>query len=368
MQESKTLHYILGISLVMIAVFVVASLVMINSQADNNQANTNVVINDDPPTLLNLTTSSAANAGTGINNAGDSTMASSGINLISGGNLNLYLNGLVTDPNGIADIAGVEARFYRKSDAGKTGAYDPTGCVGADGANGATKNYCFYQGSCTTDTNSPADSVNKKRFSCQVQLPFYTAGTGTGSEFDNGTTTVDDYGVQVIVVSGSAVKTTLAGTFDTVASAGGGSGAVRRINTLTSLSIPTAQINYGNMAIGAQTAGSAGQAINVAQAGNDVADTYVYAPTTGGNLACNVLGSIVATQQDFNQANNGWGGGGFVTLPAEGTSTTTAAGFTLGYKPDAGTSVSDTLYMNIKIPNGVAGTCVGKINMITFAV
>ena len=370
MQESKTLHYILGISLVMIAVFVVASLVMINSQADNNQTNTNVNVADVAPTLLNLAGSSTANAGTGIANVGDSTHASSGISLASGGNISYYLNGMVQDLNGISDITNINARFYRKSDSAKTGSYDPTGCVSGDGAVGNTKNYCFFATTCAKDGNTPADTTNKQRFSCALSLPYYTAGTATGSEFDVATTTVDDYAVQILVLSGggSTYTTTLAGNFDTDASGSGGTGEVRRINTLTSLSIPQTTIAYGDLAIGAQTAAAAGKPIVVAQAGNDVADTYMYAPTTGGNLGCSILGSIVATQQDFNQADNGWGGSGFIGLPAEASSTTTAAGLTIGYKPDAATTTNDTVYMNIKIPNGVAGVCTGKLNMITFAV
>lgn len=64
MQESKTLHYILGISLVMIAVFVVASLVMVNSQADN--ATLTIGVNQESPTVQNWVLTNTSNGNTNI--------------------------------------------------------------------------------------------------------------------------------------------------------------------------------------------------------------------------------------------------------------------------------------------------------------
>ncbi len=365
MQESKTLHYILGISLVMIAVFVVASLVMINSQADNNAANTQVVINDDPPTLLNLKLANAASGGTGIGAGNDTTWASSGVTLTSGTVMSVFANGMITDPNGNADMADVDARLWRASDAAKTGSDAGSTCTSSAGAGGITNNHCFYQTTCSLDTNAPGNGTNQKRFSCQFTLPFYTAGTGTGAEFDAATTSSDDYKVEILVTSGggSPYVTTLSGNFDTDASGSGGTGDVRRINTLTSLSIPSALIDYGNLGIGGSLAGGATKLVSISQAGNDEADVYAYA---AGNLGCSVLGSIVGDLQKIS-LNSGDNYASGTTLPLASSSTTTPANLVIGYKPDAATAVSDDLFFNIQVPVGVAGTCTGLVNMITYA-
>lgn len=373
MQESKTLHYILGISLVMIAVFVVASLVMINSQADNNQTNTSVNIADAAPVILELRTSSGANGGTGISAVDESTgenWVANGIPLISGGNKNFYLNGIVQDTNGNPDISQVRARFWRKSASNMTGQDGPGTCVlGTDGNAGVTKNNCF-ETVCSIDTNSPGDGVNKKRFSCAMLLPYYTAGTAAGAEYAFGSTTFDDYTAEIAVTGGAPanVVTYIAANFDADASGSGGTGEVRRINTLTSLSIPTATINYGNaLSVGQSLAGGATKDVAISQAGNDVADVYVYAPTTGGDLGCTISGSISADLQKFSQSS-GTDYASATVLPKEATSTTTAAGYSIGYKPNSATAVNDSAWFNIQIPTGVAGVCSGKINFITFPV
>ena len=368
MQESKTLHYILGISLVMIAVFVVASLVMINSQAaDNNITNTTVGVNDVAPTLMNLVTSSSTIAGTGITNTNDSTFATGGITLTSGGNVSLFLNGMVTDANGNNDITAIQGRIWRNSNAAKTGQDAGSTCTSAAGHDGMTKNNCFFDVDCNPDTNSPGNATNQKRFSCAFVLPFYTAGTAAGAEFDNTTTSADDYVAEILVTSGSVTPyvTVLAGTFDTPAStANGGTGSVRRINTLLSLAIPQATIDYGTLAVGDSLAGGATKPVTIAQAGNDVADVFIYAPTIDGNLACTILGTIPGSQQKFSQIDGADYAAG-TTIPMELNSTTTLGGYSIGYKPDNATTTNDTGYANIKISNNVAGTCAGKLNFIT---
>lgn len=377
MQESKTLHYILGISLVMIAVFVVASLVMINSQAvDNSQANTTVSITSQDPTLDSLYLSTAANSGSTIVTTNDTTAAANGINLQSGTGSIVYLNGGVTDLNGAADIASVDVRFFANSASNLTASFNPgawndassaSNCVNTDGAAGLTKNYCFYKETCTI-ASSDSDTVS---FSCPITLPFYTAGTDTGAKFDYATTTYDGYKASVIVHgSGSSGVTLLAGTFTTSNTADAGTAqdpSSRTINTNLSLAIPAATINYGSIANGASS--TAGQPMVIAQNGNDVASVYVYSPTTGGALACSVTGSIAGNLQKFTTVNEGYAGAGNQGLLDEAISTTAAgnqSGLNIGYQSTS-SAVNQTLYWNLSVPYGVAGTCTGLVNVVTYA-
>ena len=375
MQESKTLHYILGISLVMIAVFVVASLVMINSQAvDNSQANTTVSVTGQDPTLVSLYASTAANSGSTIVTTNDASMASGGITLVPGDAKNIYLNGAVTDANGTADIVSVDVRFFANSASNLTSAFNPgayndassaSNCVNTDGNEGVGKNYCFYSATCTLATS---DSVTTS-FSCPIVLPYYTTGTAAGAKFAYGSTTFDGYKASVVVHgSGSSGVTLLAGTFTTSNTADAGSAqdpSSRTINTSLSLAIPSATINYGSIANNAVS--TAGQPMVVAQNGNDLASAYVYSPTTGGALTCSTTGSIAGNMQKFTLVNEGYAGAGNSALPDEAISTSTTSGLDIGYQAVAATLITDTLYWNVSVPYGVAGTCTGLVNVVTYA-
>ena len=97
MQEQKSLHYILGASLAVIAVFVVVALVMINSQASDTQ----VTINNVAPSVADVYLADSAYeqaffySGTGFGVIND---------LSAGSTITRYVTGTVEDLNGNGDI------------------------------------------------------------------------------------------------------------------------------------------------------------------------------------------------------------------------------------------------------------------------
>ena len=376
MQESKTLHYILGVSLVMIAVFVVASLVMINSQADNSQAPSNVNIANSVPTVTNLVSSTANNGASGVGTAGDSTQASTGISLTSGAATPFFLNGVITDTNGQADILQVDARFYRNNVSvnGSTGFVASTNCTSSETNDGATKNHCFYKASCALDTNSPAGGSggNTKRFSCTFSLPFYTQGTGTGTEaVYTGTTNFDDYAADVIVTDATGTTTYTRKAFDVNNSATATeSTASRRVLPNLSLNIPSANIFYGNLANGASNADGAAIPMVISQAGNDVADVAVYYSNSGPNenLDCTFGADIPGSNQKhntFSTANLGYADSNGVALSTSTSATANLAGGNLAYQATSAGVVQDTIYWSILVPFGSTGVCNGTIHVVT---
>ena len=279
MQESKTLHYILGISLVMIAVFVVASLVMINTQADNQ--NTNVVIQNVGPNVDNMF---SVSSGTVADPIVDS-FATSVITVAASTGTTIYLQGIVSDPNGQADISTVTAKFYLTS-------------VGA-GPCAATNSYECYSvasASCTLSTAAPAGGANgtSKSYSCAIPLSFYTKATVAGGEGGAGNGSGSTWTGRVEVKDAANV-TGFRDVFTTAANFDSNTGGTRDVGTTLGLTIPSA-IDYGTLTPNSATNGGSapGVAYNITQQGNRIADVNAYYQSAfqSGNLDCSTTGTM----------------------------------------------------------------------------
>ncbi len=326
MQESKALHYILGTSLLMIAVFAVSAFVMVNSQAGDSNAN--VGINPTGPTITSKFLSATSNAGT-------DDFAGSPIALTPGGNYTIWFNGVVADNNGEADLGNVDIDFYRAD-------------LAANCSND-TRN-CYHVANCAK--NGAYGTGLEASFNCSTNIVFFADSTSTGGEFPG------EAGWTM------NVKVTDLGGLNSSQS------VTREMGTLTSLSIP-GNINYGSLALGTDTTGPAGTNnntfITIAQAGNDVADVEV--SMAGSALNCvsqpgNVAtGSIPRANLFWSLTDVSWNGSGATALTGSPVDTNLAVDY-----QHNGTPVSKDLHWNVRVPaTGVGGTCAGPVTISTVA-
>jgi hypothetical protein len=319
MQESRALHYILGASLVMIAVFAISAFVMVNSQADTPTAST--TINNSNPTVLTKFISTTSNAGTDGFSGGT-------IDLVGGSTRTIWINGLVADSNGEADISDVDIRLRRS---------------GVSGSCSEDPNSCRLVSNCTLDT--AAGTALQVGYNCSIALEYYTDSTSGGGEFPG-----ENWILEVTVNDLSAGTTTDAAL-------------TKEVETRLALTIP-ATISYGSLALGANTTSANNVAMNIAQAGNDNADVEVH--MTAGNLACltgaTSTGNIPRSNLSWALTDVDWNHGSVAALTGTAADTNLNVAYRHGSNPTA------NLFWNISIPaSGVGGTCSGTVTVSAIA-
>lgn len=321
MQEEKSLHYILGGSLVAIALFVVVALVMINSQAITNTA---VSINNAAPTVTSVYLSN----GEYVESKYYSTSTMGDINdLAAGTTIARHITGKVADANGNGDIDTVSAVLYRTS---------VTSACSAD------NNSCYRVATCTV-RNTDGNPLSKD-YSCPVSLQYFMDSTATGGRYAS-----DDWSILVTVDDGSTT-----GTDNTLAG---------EVNTLLSLNIPDA-INYGSLGLGATTTTATNQVMNIVQNGNDEADVEI---SSGAAMSC-TLGNIPVQNQHWALTDVGWTEGDVWTLTTALGGSAADTNLNVAYQDSDSTATNANLFWNIEIPNfGVGGTCTGTTTITAIA-
>lgn len=316
MQESKTLHYVLGIALAMIAVFAAASLVMVNSQADS--VSTSGSVTNVAPTIVSKYISAATNGLTDTYSGGTIN------DLVAGGTRTIHINGVVEDTNGQADIASVSVDFYR------SGVSGGAGCT-------ASSNDCYKVASCTLDTTGVTSL--QKRYDCSIDLQYYADSTSTGGEFptENWVANVKVSDVGTLNATDSSVN--------------------KEMQTLLGLSIPSS-VSYGARGLGTSTDASTNQLQAIGQAGNDVADVEV---SSAAAMSC-TIGTIAVANQKWALTDVEFGNVGATALTGSAVDTNLNVGYRHGANP-----VKD-IFWNIQIPaNGVGGSCTGSTTISAIA-
>lgn len=311
MQESKSLHYVLGVALALIAVFVVVALVMINSQASDT--NTVVTIDNVDPTVESIYLSDYAEPGDGTqltDDYGGGTINS----LVAGSTKSVYLTGIVQDNNGAADISGVSAILFRTA--------QTSSCT-------ADKNDCYQDSTCETYAGPNFDQLY---YSCgPYVLQYFVDSTSTGGAYlsDNWT------GRVAVTDGGTPVASTI----------------TKEMQTLLSLSIPTS-INYGTLALGASTTMANDQEMVITQYGNDEADVEV---SSSAAMSCSVHGDIPVSFQEWSLTSVDHSTTG-TDLSGSATDTNT----NISYRISDDTALTGSLFWGISIPpSGIEGTCTG---------
>lgn len=333
MQESKALHYILGASLLMIAVFAVSAFVMVNSQADSSGT---AAIGNDAPSVVSVYITDESN-GTGASPDGTNVHgAPSPINLSAGGSRTYWFSGLVADSGGDADIQNVKVSFYRS---GLSASCNPGMNAGHE---------CYNVPNCTIDA---AQGTNlQASFNCSIAVQFYAGSSSTGGEYPAGTWKV---AVDVNDIAGShtvdtslspEVETRLAFDYPATVDYSGASA----YNGPIPLGTPTDSTNNFNFV--------------VTQKGNDVGDLSLSMPNANG-LVCMTSGTptgkIPTANMYFANTDTNIAGSTALTTSPQAVELNGGAG--VGYQHN-GTPVTGLAGLNLQIPaSGLAGICTGTI-------
>lgn len=316
--NSHSMQTVLGVALLLIGVFVVGSLVMINSQADS--VTTSGSITNASPTV----TSTYINSASGVlaNSFGQDD---NGITLTAGSTKVVYINGEVSDSNGRDDISKVDVVFHNPNAGGSNCSADKNDCYILSSSGGSP--------ACTL---SDGGTNLKKNYACTLTLQYWADAT------DSEAATNGAYKAFVTVTD-----------VDTATGNNEQAEAVTDIQSLVALSFPSS-ITYPALALNAGSVAGDGATGNVnysvTQYGNDIADSVVSA---GGPMQC-TIGTIPVANQGW--ANSDVGYADDTSLSGTPTDTDSATGL----RTNDSSALTDTIYWNIFIPaSGVGGTCTG---------
>ena len=342
MREAKTEHLILGISLVMIGMFMVLSLVLVSSQASSN-SNMTLNITGEPPTVTEEHLS--ASSGYSFSDA----YAGNINDLTPGVGKTIYLNGRITDPNGWANVTKVFAQA-RRSDRTALSYASPTvtQC--------SPTSYACYPAS--TDGGSPlctlvqdasdGDGLTAK-YECAINLGYYASYTSGGPD---GTVNGYDWRFEVLAVDAEGDGSDV-------------SSVTKEVNAYLGLGFP-GEINFGTKSLGDVGTTAVGtENVQISQAANDTQDAYIYAT----NMAC-AIGSIPVANMQYGvgtvgeSSDVGYGGSGMANYVTSATSTTTVVELNVPVQT-TGSAQAVMLRNEVTIPSsGIKGPCSGTVTIV----
>lgn len=310
-QNNNLTHWILGGSLFLVFVLVIALIYTYSSKGDSVNVNTSANINNTDPTVDSVFISAAANGL--VDTYFDGTIN----DLVPNDVRTIHVNGVVGDLNGESDISNVAAVFYR-TDVGSSCSAD--------------ENDCYTVATCTL---TPGTATTKK-YDCSMNLQYYIDSTSSG-----GTASTTNWTVKVTVTDVSSVNVS-------------DSSVNKEMETLLALNIP-GSIDYGSL--GLNTTSASPQTLVITQHGNDEADVEV----NGAFTTCSSISDRVADiEQSFASSTGNFAAG--IQLTATPTDTNLEVGYRIS------DVVTKTLYWNASIPtSGVLGSCTGVTTVSAIA-
>lgn len=323
MQESRTLHYVLGAALVMVAVFTVGSLVMLNSQADS--ATSTASITNVAPSVSSVFVNSTSGVASDTSAYVDAAV---GVDLASGASTKvIYINGIVHDDNGRGNIAGVSALVWEQSNA----ACNPGATDIVD---------CYAIASCDM---TAATSALENNYVCTLTLASSALSTSSAS----GSTQPSDTWKAIVTVDDTATQIdSTVKNFE--------------VGANMALNIPAA-VAYGARSLGSSTMGADNVAMTIGQFGNVRADVTVHASSgadDANSMSC-TIGKIAATAQKWSTADGNYGTGDTALPYGVGAAVDTNLNVLARAHGDVA-APSRELYWGIQIPaSGVSGSCTG---------
>jgi hypothetical protein len=345
MQESKALHYILGASLLMIAVFAVSAFVMVNSQADSSGS---AQIGNATPSIAAAYLSDQTNP-TGAAPDGSSVMsAPDPLGLTPGGTRRIWASGIVADANGESDIASVKVVFALTP-------LDET----CNPATNSGKD-CYQVANCTLDA---AVGTNLQvGYNCFMDVQYYATSTVA-----NGPDVSQNWKLYVMPKDQSNVS----GMHQSV---------TREISNNLSVDMPasvdfsSASAYNGPIPLGTNTGSNATPPTDnfnyvVTQKGNDIADIRVRMPNADG-LTCLTNGvstGKIPTANMYYAATDTNIAGSTAFSATTPTAVGLNGGAGVGYQTN-GTPVTGLMALNLAVPStGLGGTCTGTLTVTFFA-
>lgn len=234
----------------------------------------------------------------------------------SGATRTIYINGIVQDVDGKANIQNVKTVFYR------SGVANGFNCT-------ANTSNCYIVASCALTDNG---NKNQQVYSCQIDFAHYIDATDASSSYS-----AQNWLVYVLVTD-----------------FGGNSGTISNGNkemaSLLSLNIP-ATMNFGTLNVGQATTSSNNVEMVISNYGNVIGSVTV---SMGASMTCSI-GSIDPGNIRWNSPlDAGYYDGGTALT---GSSATIPLSLSMGTPalPLPGKAV----FWNILIPYGVKGSCTG---------
>ncbi|MFH1142294.1 MAG: hypothetical protein ABIH67_03480 [Candidatus Uhrbacteria bacterium] len=310
MNSDKAEHTIIAVSLFMIFVYVVVTIILLDTQADEVTLQT--IVQNSAPSIDSVYISDAQYGL--IDNYSGGTISG----FTGGTTKTIHVNGIISDNNDENDISSVAVVFYRSDHSSAE-------------ACSADKNDCYINnsaGSCTIDTTY-GDSTQAK-FDCPLDLEYYIDPT--------------NWTVYVKVEDQDLA-------YDT------DSLVTKNVESFLSLNIP-ALIDFNTLALGDQTTDSDNSEMIVTQYGNSLADLEV----SGTDLTCSTFGTIPIGNVEWALSDVAYGNASGYDLTGIAVDTNIA----IGLRTDDLNPVTKTLYWNMAIPVlGVKGTCAGTVIITT---
>lgn len=319
-------HWVLGVALLLIGVFVIAAMVLVNSQATT----TEVDITNSAPVVDSVFLSDTT--AEGVN---DWTMGSgqtSGLlTPTANDTTTVYVNGVVSDANGEDDIASVLGGIRQ----------DNVLLTSCDEVGELDYNTCIVNTSCTLDTS--VGTALEAGYDCSITVQYYTDGT------DSSTNSTRYWNAFAQVTDDSAATDDSTAAFEM--------GAVLSL-TLS----PSSSLDFGSGALGDELSVTQ----TVTQTGNDEATLEVNGDENAAAgtqmFDCDGGGDITVDQVAWTlNSEDGFG-------DATALTNSSADAVNLTYRTDDSTALTDDLYWHLEIPStGVAGTCTGSLTQTVSA-
>jgi hypothetical protein len=330
LDNTKAVHWILGVALLMIGVFVVVTLVMVNSQADDVTAD--VTISNVAPSVDSVFVNDAEYDM--VDDYGGPGGALSGV-ISAGSTGTFHVNGVISDENGIDDIEGFSVDFTR---------FDLTleeeeSCFDDEDT---TPTFCYHN---YDDTNCTIDDTygdsTQARYDCEFTIWYVIHATDANADVYS----ADYWELEVAVEDEEDVDEEY---------------YALEMETVLALDIPST-LSFGTLALGESTTTGNNQEMSITQYGNDDADVQV---SMSDDMDCD------GSTTDIPKGNVEWsltdvasGSGTYLTSSSVDTSFNLVAVATVDQVP-----LSKILYWNIAIPDtGVEGTCTGATTITAIA-
>lgn len=312
--KQTSFHWLVGGILAIVGIFAVAGHVMLSSQADD--VTTQATINNSAPTVDSVTISGTI--------ASDTDDFGAGITLSPNTTKQVYVNGYISDLNGIEDITAIEGFLY-KSDQSSACSYDANNCY---------QSYWNDVPASDTCTVSQSDS-DTYRFSCDVDMYYFADDTSATSAAPT-----TNWVAYVSVSDGTAADNDASKTTE--------------VNTLLSLSIPASLTFSDALTAGTATTDVNNAALTVTQTGNDGADVNV---SMASAMSCSSRGTIPVNQIEWSLTDTEYSNAANADLSTSASDTNVG----VSLQTDDGSQQTKTLYFNILPSAGVEGTCSGTL-------
>ena len=264
----------------------------------------------------------------------DNTLpVASSVSLNSNGDITLTENtttaidctATVTDNNGCEDLGTISAKIYRSAQ---------TSACSAD------NNDCYAVASCTEDALSctAGGSDLDATYTCSITMAYYTDSTDASSSQYS----AQEWNCEITPNDGTGAGTPVNNS----------AGEDVEVNTLLSLDISAATIDYGSLALGAST-GATNQTQTVTNTGNDDMDVEF----SGTNLTCTGIGAVPSGNQKYGLTDVT-----YASLTNTMTTSAVSRDLALLQETTDGVPVTDAVYHGVQNEStGVSGTCSGTI-------